>query len=163
MKRYLRIAGLLLVGLGLLACKGTVYLTFDWTYAPDLFATDDYNLPATIYRGDQYKTDPGDYYFTTYWWDGMSGYWYYTLHYTLSAHSGLFPDDAVFEIYCWYDDFPSILQLQGLAPPSGGADSISRATALPEGKKEILYTGAYKPPRGSAIEGRIEIGHIVPE
>jgi hypothetical protein len=162
MKRILLIGLLALAALALTSCVGEVYLSFDWSFTPYSFDTNDTRLPSTIYRGEEYETSPGSYYFTTYWDTGVITF--YTIYYTLDAYTGFLPDDALYEIYCWYDDFPEIYQYQSVVPPTDGGDSIPRATEPPAGKKEILYSGEYNPPRrGSGITGRIEIGIIVPE
>lgn len=92
------VAAALVLGACSMGPKGDVYLSFDWTYAPAWFDSDDPNLPDTLWRNVEYRTGEGDWYFEYY--HAESGYirW---IHYTLKAHDGLFGipgDDAVFEL-----------------------------------------------------------------
>ena len=122
MKKVLLVASICLVAvvLTLTGCTGkagAVYLSFNWTYAPDKFSTNDSHLPSTIYRNTDYKDADGSWWFRTYYWDSYYGvYWYYTLYYTLTAKDGgmFWKDGEVskFQIYCPWDDYPTIAQTQ---------------------------------------------------
>jgi hypothetical protein len=109
---------------------GDVYLSFDWTYTPEWFATDDYSLPDTIYRKAIYLTDEGSYYFEYY--HEESGYirW---IHYSLEAHDGFFGirgEDAVFELFLAAFEDPTFIQWQSETGESAGQpDAVPAATA----------------------------------
>ena len=98
----------LVAALALGACwmgpDGDVYLSFDWTWTPEWFLTDDPSLPDTILRNAEYATGEGDWYFEYY--HEESGYirW---IHYSLEAHDGFFGipgEDAVFELFLSADE-----------------------------------------------------------
>jgi hypothetical protein len=105
---------------------GAVYLSFDWdywSYTPYNYYTTDPNLPpSAIYRGTDYLTEEGDYYFS-YWVNtGTADHWW--IHYTLTAKHGDPPwgtgEDSRFLLYL-YDGWPGFVQLQGLTPAASTA------------------------------------------
>jgi hypothetical protein len=109
---------------------GDVYLSFDWTYAPEYFVTDDPSLPDTIYRKAIYLTDEGSWYFEYY--HAESGYirW---IHYTLTAHDGFFGipgEDAQFELFLAAFDDPDLIQWQSVTGvPTDQPEAISTREA----------------------------------
>jgi hypothetical protein len=109
------VAAALVLGACWMGPDGDVFLSFDWTYAPEYFITDDPNLPDTIYRTARYLTDEGSYYFEYY--HAESGYirW---ITYTLIAHDGIFGipgEDARFELFLAAFDDPDLIEWQSVA------------------------------------------------
>ncbi len=124
---------------GCMVYEGDVYLSFDWTYTPEWFTTDDPNLPDTIYRNDEYLTEEGRYYFEYY--HAESGYTRW-LWYRLTAHDGIFPcvpaEDARFELFLSAFEDPDLIQWQSVTgDASEEPDSIS-ATQSPQRPTEQL-------------------------
>ena len=132
MKRIMAIA-IVAAALALGACwmgpEGGVYLSFDWTYAPEYFVTDDPCLPDTIYRNALYETGEGEYYFEYY--HAESGYLRW-ISYTLTAHDGFFGipgDDAVFELFLAAFDDPDLIQWQSVTgAPTDKPEAIGGRT-----------------------------------
>ncbi|MCX7030822.1 MAG: hypothetical protein NTU62_11980 [Spirochaetes bacterium] len=133
MKKTLAITVLALtLATGCASPDGDVYISFDWTYTPEWFDTDDSNLPDTIYRNAEYVTGEGDYYFEYY--HAESGYirW---IWYTLTAHDGVLPfvpgEDARFELFLSAFSDPAFIQWQSsTGAVSEEPDSIT-ASASP--------------------------------
>jgi len=123
------VAAALSLGACWLGPDGDVYLSFDWTYTPEYFVTDDPSLPDTIWRGAEYATSEGDWYFEYY--HAESGYrrW---IHYSLEAHDGFFGiqgDDAVFELFLSAFENPAFIQWQSeTGEPAAQPDSVQAAT-----------------------------------
>jgi hypothetical protein len=118
---------------------GDVYLSFDWTYTPEWFDTDDPNLPDVIYRNAEYRTAEGDYWFEYY--HAESGYirW---IGYTLTAYDGFAPcvpgEDARFELFLSAFSDPALIQWQSVTGPAADEpDSISASASplRPEGRR----------------------------
>ena len=138
----LTLLALALIGGCMLPYEGDVYLSFDWTYAPEWFDTDDWNLPSTIYRNAEYLTEEGDYYFEYY--HAESGYvrW---IWYTLTAYDGLAPyvpaGDARFELFLSAFSSPDIIQWQSVTGTvAGEPDSISAAAAPARSDGQLVQT-----------------------
>jgi hypothetical protein len=116
--------------------RGDVYLSFDWTYAPEWYSTDDPWLPDVIYRNVDYLTDEGTWYFEYY--HAESGYTRW-IWYTLTAHDGaliVFPgEDARFQLFLSAFSDPDFIQWRGVAgePATGQPDSMAAAAAAPRG------------------------------
>jgi hypothetical protein len=117
--------------------RGDVYLSFDWTYAPEWFSTDDPHLPDVIYRNVDYLTDEGTWYFEYY--HAESGYrrW---IWYTLTAHDGallVIPgQDARFELFLSAYSDPDLIQWQSVAGTAAGEpDSVAAGAAIPAGQR----------------------------
>lgn len=129
--------------LALAACwpglDGDVYLSFDWTYTPEWFATDDPHLPDTIYRNARYLTEEGTWYFEYY--HDESGYrrW---IRYTLEAHEGYIigvpGDDAVFELFLHAYSDPAFIQWQSVKGEVADQPDEVRASAQPARASEQL-------------------------
>lgn len=119
--------------------EGDVYLSFDWTWTPEWFATDDDNLPDTIYRGALYETEEGSYYFEYYHAESGFTRWIY---YTLEAYDGAFGfkgDDAVFELFLAAFDDPDLIQWQSEAgTPGVQPDAIVAAAATPHQPDQLV-------------------------
>jgi hypothetical protein len=124
------VAAALALGACWMGRDGDVYLSFDWTYAPEWFVTTDPSLPDTIYRRAIYPTEEGSYYFEYY--HAESGYTRY-LYYTLTAHDGFFGiqgDDAQFELFLAAFDDPDLIQWQSEAgAPADVIEAISTREA----------------------------------
>jgi hypothetical protein len=133
------VAAALALGACWMGPDGDVYLSFDWTYTPEYFVTDDPNLPDTIYRKAIYLTDEGSHYFEYY--HAESGYirW---ITYTLEAHDGFFGipgDDAEFELYLSAFEDPALIQWQSEAGEiARQPDSIQAATATPRAPDQLV-------------------------
>lgn len=110
--------------------EGDVYLSFDWTYTPEWFDTDDPYLPDTIYRQAIYPTGEGSYYFEYYHTESGYKRWIY---YTLTAHDGFFGipgEDAYFELFLAAFNDPDLIKWQSVAgDPVEQPDSVSAAAA----------------------------------
>jgi hypothetical protein len=140
------VIGLAAAILGLTGCSGPagdVFLSFDWTYAPDSFYTTDPHLPTTITRTIDYADAEGTYYFEYFHY--VSGYLRW-LTYTLTAHEGkllVFPGkDARFQIYCWSFYDPEFTQLQNVESEGGSVPALTtrQAGAAPtEGNRVKQY------------------------
>jgi hypothetical protein len=125
------VAAALALGACWMGPDGDVYLSFDWTYAPEYFVTDDPCLPDTIYRTALYETQEGDYYFEYY--HAESGYTRW-IHYTLTAHDGFFGipgEDARFELFLAAFDDPDIIQWQSVTGEASGQPDSIGASAGP--------------------------------
>jgi hypothetical protein len=129
--------------LALAACcpglDGDVYLSFNWTYTPEWFATDDPHLPDIIYRNAQYLTEAGSWYFEYY--HDESGYirW---IRYTLEAHEGFLfgvqAEDAVFELFLSAFSSPDLIQWQSVTGEPADQPEEIRATGAPTHAAELL-------------------------
>jgi len=105
---------------------GDVYLSFNWTYTPEWFATDDPNLPATIYRNAEYLCEEGTWYFEYYHDESACRRW---IRYTLEAHEGYLigvqGDDAVFELFLHAYSDPAFIQWQSvIGEPASQPDEV---------------------------------------
>jgi hypothetical protein len=123
--------------LALAACcpgiDGDVYLSFNWTYTPEWFATNDPNLPDIIYRNAQYLTEEGTWYFEYY--HDESGYLRW-IQYTLEAHEGFLfglpAEDAVFELFLSAFSNPDLIQWQSVTgEPADQPDGIRATIGAP--------------------------------
>jgi hypothetical protein len=124
--------------------EGDVYLSFDWTYAPEWFDTDDPNLPSTIYRNAAYLTEEGDYYFEYYHAESGCVRW---IWYTLTAYDGIAPyvpaEDARFELFLSAFSSPDLIQWKSVTGPAAGEpDSISAAAAPARPDGQLVQTWA---------------------
>jgi len=161
MRKWIGLALIAFAVLALAGCGSAVYIRFDWDFTPDSFYATDSNIPGTVTRGTEYETSPGYYYFESWWWDGAS-WWTYGLYYTLSTNSGLFPQDSIYQIYCWYYDYPEIDKIQGLIPKPAGDDAMTiSAGTPPEGTRELVYSFELDEAK-LGYAGRVEISRIVP-
>jgi len=111
--------------------KGDVYLSFDWTYTPEWFWTDDPHLPATIYRNVEYPCEEGTWYFEYYHAESGITRW---VRYTLAAHygylGGMQGDDARFELFLHAYSNPAFIQWQSVVgEPADQPDEVHAATA----------------------------------
>lgn len=127
---------------GCMVFDGDVYLSFDWTYAPEWFDTDDPHLPSTIYRNAEYLTEEGNYYFEYY--HAESGYvrW---ISYTLTAHDGFAPcvpgEDARFELFLSAFSNPDFIQWQSvIGTAAEEPDSIPAAAAPARPDEQLVQT-----------------------
>ncbi len=121
---------------GCMVYEGDVRLSFNWTYTPEWFDTDDPNLPDTIYRNVEYPTEEGTWTFEYY--HAESGYTHW-IRYTLAAHDGILPcvpaDDARFEMFLSAFEDPDLIQWQSVTGDAAEEpDSISaiRSPQRPE-------------------------------
>lgn len=127
---------------GCMIYDGDVYLSFDWTYTPEWFDTDDPNLPSTIYRNAEYLTGEGTWYFEYY--HDESGY-VRRIWYTLTAHDGIVPcvpaEDARFELFLSAFADPDLIQWQsstGEVPEQPG--SIQAAPSPSRADEHLVQT-----------------------
>ena len=143
MKKIIWFAGIALalaLVTGCFAPDGNVYLSFDWTYAPEWFGTDDPNLPDTIWRNVEYPTEEGSWYFEYY---HDESHWRRWIAYTLTAHDGYLPytpgEDARFELFLHAFSDPVLIQWQSMSGTvEGQPDSVgASASAVHAGDGRI--------------------------
>lgn len=118
--------------------EGDVYLTFSWTYAPEWFASDDPNLPDTIYRDALYETDEGTWYFEYYHAESRVIRW---ITYSLEAHDGAFGlqgEDAIFELFLAAYGDPGFVQWQSEAGDAAGQPRAVAARATSPREPAVL-------------------------
>jgi hypothetical protein len=134
-KKLITFAGIALALALVTGCAGplgNVYLSFDWTYAPEWFDTDDPNLPDTIWRNAEYLTEEGSYYFE--YFHDESGYrrW---ISYTLTAYNGFSPcipgGDARFELFLSAFASPDLIQWQSVTGTAGEEPASIPAAGAP--------------------------------
>jgi hypothetical protein len=92
-----------------------VSISFDWTYTPEWFDTDDPHLPSTIYRNVEYLTEEGTWYFEYYHAESGIKRW---IWYTLTANYGCEPcvpvEDARFELFLHAFSDPAFIRWQSV-------------------------------------------------
>jgi hypothetical protein len=118
---------------GCFVADGDVYLSFDWTYTPEWFDTDDPNLPDTIYRNVEYPTEEGTWYFE--YFHAESGYTRW-ICYTLTAHDGILPcvpaEDARFELFLSAFEDPDLIQWQSVTGDAAAEPGSISAMQSPQ-------------------------------
>jgi hypothetical protein len=127
---------------GCMVYEGDVCLSFNWTYSPEWFDTDDPNLPDTIYRNVEYPTEEGTWYFEYY--HAESGYTRW-IWYTLTAHDGILPcvpaDDARFEMFLSAFKDPDLIQWQSMTGTAADEpDSISVYASPMHSEEQLVQT-----------------------
>jgi hypothetical protein len=135
MRKILSLA-IVAAALALAACcvgsDGDVYLSFNWTYTPEWFATNDPNLPDTIYRTVEYPVEEGTWYFEYYHADSGCKRW---ITYTLEAHEGFLlgmqGEDAVFELFLHAYSDPAFIQWQNIVGEAADQPEEVHAATVP--------------------------------
>ena len=120
---------------------GDAFLAFDWGITPDWYWDDNDDVPATIYRLDDYEVAPGTYDFaygitdwddTYYEWEGT-----YTITINKGKKGGLITDgkdgkDKYYTLYLGASLGPDLYK-PATAAPDNQAGSISKA--MPSDRK----------------------------
>ena len=112
--------------------KGDVFLSFDWDIAPTNWSCDDPNIDVpnvidTLYRNQEYLTQPGNYYFE---YTTSGNPW--EIYYILTAHEGSSfspAQDAKFKLFLYDYKSPVLTQPQSLA--GEGKSDMQGPTAAP--------------------------------